>query len=77
MSSKGEFVIGFIVGGLIGAGLALLFAPQTGEETREMLKEKFLELKEKAEKIPETIKKETQGFVQKGKEAYQEKKAEL
>jgi gas vesicle protein len=77
MSSKSEFVIGFIVGGLIGAGLALLFAPQTGEETREMLKDKFLELKEKAEKIPETIKKETQGFVQKGKEAYQEKKVEL
>ncbi len=77
MSSKGDFLIGFIVGGLIGAGLGLLFAPQSGEETREMLKDKFLELKEKAEKVPEVIKKETQQFIQKGKEALKENKVEL
>ncbi|MCR4433452.1 MAG: YtxH domain-containing protein [Coprothermobacterota bacterium] len=77
MSSKVDFLIGFIVGGLIGAGLGLLFAPQSGEETREMLKDKFLELKEKAEKVPEAIKKETQQFIQKGKEALDEKKVEL
>lgn len=77
MSKKLEFLIGFVVGGLIGAGIGLLFAPQSGEETREILKDKFLELKEKAEKIPETIKKETQQIIQKGKEAFEEKKAEL
>ncbi len=30
----GAFLVGFIVGGLSGAVVALLFAPQTGEETR-------------------------------------------
>jgi gas vesicle protein len=30
----------FLVGGLLGAVLALLFAPRSGEETREMLTEK-------------------------------------
>ncbi len=28
----------FVLGGLIGAGLALLFAPRTGKDTREKLK---------------------------------------
>ena len=30
----GAFLVGFIVGGLSGAVVALLFAPQTGTETR-------------------------------------------
>ena len=30
----GAFLVGFIVGGLSGAVVALLFAPQTGEENR-------------------------------------------
>ncbi|HOV52507.1 MAG TPA: nitrogenase component 1, partial [Methanothrix sp.] len=49
--SRGDFFAGLIIGGLIGAGIALLFAPQSGEETRAFLKEKALELKEKAEQI--------------------------
>lgn len=28
----------FVLGGLIGAGLALLFAPRSGKDTREKLK---------------------------------------
>ena len=39
----------FFVGGLIGAGVALLIAPKTGEETRRMIKELAEEVKEKAE----------------------------
>jgi len=30
----GAFLVGFIVGGLTGAIVSLLFAPQSGEETR-------------------------------------------
>lgn len=44
----GAFLSGFIIGGLIGAVVALLFAPQSGEETRTMIKEKSIELKDKA-----------------------------
>jgi gas vesicle protein len=44
----GNFLIGFVVGGLIGAAAALLFAPQSGEETRTLIKEKSIELKDKA-----------------------------
>jgi gas vesicle protein len=45
----GAFLVGFIVGGLSGAVVALLFAPQTGEETRALIKDKSIELREKAQ----------------------------
>jgi gas vesicle protein len=38
----------FILGALVGAGLALLFAPQTGEETQEEIKARALKLKDAA-----------------------------
>ena len=44
----GAFLVGFIVGGLTGAVVSLLFAPQSGEETRAMIKDKSIELRDKA-----------------------------
>ena len=37
--NRGNMVLAFLAGGAIGAGLALLFAPATGAETRKRLKE--------------------------------------
>ena len=45
----GAFLVGFIVGGLSGAVVALLFAPQTGEETRALVKDKSIELRDRAQ----------------------------
>jgi gas vesicle protein len=45
----GAFLVGFIVGGLSGAVVALLFAPQTGEETRALIKDKSIELRDRAQ----------------------------
>ena len=45
----GSFVTGFMVGGLIGAAVALLLAPQSGEETREMIRDKGVELRDQVE----------------------------
>jgi gas vesicle protein len=77
----GEFLAGIFVGSIIGAGVALLLAPKSGAETREYLKEKVLELKEK---LPEQIKEETKHLkegakelLQKGKTYFEEKKTEL
>jgi len=39
----------FILGALVGAGLALLFAPKSGEETQAELKERALQLRDTAE----------------------------
>ena len=40
----GAFMIGFVVGALTGAVASLLFAPQSGEETRVLIKERAIEL---------------------------------
>ena len=39
----------FILSALVGAGLALLFAPQSGEKTQEEIRERALQLKSAAE----------------------------
>jgi len=39
----------FVLGALVGAGLALLFAPQSGEQTQQELKDRARKLKESAE----------------------------
>lgn len=44
----GSFFAGLIVGGLVGAAVALLMAPQSGEETRGMIRDKSIELKDRA-----------------------------
>jgi gas vesicle protein len=49
----GSFLVGFVVGGLTGAVVALLFAPQSGEETRTVIKEKSIELRDKASQTSE------------------------
>ncbi len=41
----------FILGALIGAGLGVLFAPKSGNETRKELKNKFSNLLDKAKSI--------------------------
>lgn len=51
----GAFLVGFIVGGLTGAAVSLLFAPQTGEETRTLIHDKAIELRDRAaESVEET-----------------------
>ena len=49
MSKKG---LGkFVVGAAIGAGIALLFAPRSGKETRKILKDKMDDLVKKAKDV--------------------------
>ena len=53
--SAGKFLAGFVVGGVVGAVVGLLLAPQSGQETRDMLARKSEELKNKAEKTVKEI----------------------
>jgi len=52
MSDRGNelpaFFVGVLFGGLIGAVVAILFAPQSGVETRQMIRDKSIELKDQA-----------------------------
>jgi gas vesicle protein len=61
----GAFVMGFVIGSLSGAIASLLLAPQTGEETRQIIKDRAIELKDKSQETFEETKK-------KAEEAYKE-----
>jgi gas vesicle protein len=50
-SCSGDFFAGFMVGALLGAAAALLFAPQTGEQTRTLIRERGIELKGQADEL--------------------------
>jgi len=45
----GDFVAGFLLGGLVGAATAILMAPRSGEETRAQIRAKGVELRDSAE----------------------------
>jgi len=42
------FFAGMVIGGLVGAATALLIAPQSGEDTRSLIRDRSIELKDKA-----------------------------
>jgi len=65
--STSGFFTGLMMGALIGAAIALLYAPQPGTETRRMVKEKASEIKEKTSKAAGKIK-ESISSVIKGEE---------
>ncbi|MFM8322230.1 MAG: YtxH domain-containing protein [Chloroflexota bacterium] len=44
--SFSSWVSGFLLGGAVGAAVALLSAPQSGDETRTMLKERGMQVKD-------------------------------
>ena len=71
----GSIFLSFLLGGLVGAGFALLLAPQSGRETRQRIKEFTGDVKEKATAYVEDAKDKVTGGIDKGKEFYVEKKS--
>lgn len=59
MKSGSSFLAGLVTGAAIGGILALLYAPRSGKETREHLKEKFHELEKELENLKEQAKQKT------------------
>lgn len=57
------FFSGLLMGAIIGAAIGLLYAPQPGTETRRMVKEKALNIKEKASKAAGKIKESVRSAV--------------
>lgn len=45
------FMLGLLAGALVGAVVAGLLAPRSGEETRALVRERGLELKDRAEDV--------------------------
>jgi gas vesicle protein len=59
----GLFFVGLLVGALSGAIAALLLAPQSGAETRTMIKDKSIELRDKAQETAGQAKAKTDEVV--------------
>ena len=62
-SGSGGILLAFIAGGLVGAGLALLYAPASGRETRERIGGLAEDLKKKTEAWTGDVKQKVEGFI--------------
>ncbi|MBE0603302.1 MAG: YtxH domain-containing protein [Deltaproteobacteria bacterium] len=60
----GGILVAFLAGGLIGAGLAILYAPASGRETREKIGGMAEDLKKKSEQWSGDVKQKVEGFVE-------------
>ena len=59
------FGTGLLIGAVIGGAIALLYAPKSGKETRQLIKDKTTE-------VVDTVKEETSGVIDTVKETVSE-----
>jgi len=81
-SHVGGYLAAFAIGALVGTAAALLYAPRSGKETRELLAKKGRDLKDQASDVLDDAKDFVQGkkaelaaAVEAGKEAMREERA--
>ena len=73
----GKILVAFFAGGAIGAMLGLLFAPASGSDTRQKIKDTSVTVKDKAiEKVGEA-KEEATSLVSRGKEKVGDVKSQI
>lgn len=79
MSGAGNVMLAFLLGAVSGAALALLFAPASGEETREYLGQRAREGRAKAEdalhqgrEVYQRQRETLTSAVERGREAFQQ-----
>jgi gas vesicle protein len=75
-NGAGGVVVAFTLGALVGAVVALLFAPAKGEETRELISEKAREQAQKTKEFLRQQKENLASAVERGREAYQSARGE-
>jgi gas vesicle protein len=60
---SGGVLLSFLAGGLVGAGLALLYAPVSGRETRDRIGGLAEDLKKKTDSWTGDMKQKVEGFI--------------
>jgi gas vesicle protein len=71
----GSILLSFLLGGMVGAGFALLLAPQSGRETRQKIRELSDDVRDKAKGYVGDVKEKITSGIGKGKGFYEEKKS--
>lgn len=81
-AGTGSILLAFILGAVSGAAVALLYAPQSGTDTREMLGEKAREGRERAaqaaakgREILDQGRDTLSSAIERGRDAYQQARA--
>ncbi len=67
----------FLVGGGIGAIVALLFAPRSGRETRDLIAQKAAEGRERVATTSRTVSDRVTNYIDKGKEIVSSQKEQI
>ena len=75
--SLGAVGLAFVTGGLAGAAVALLLAPQSGRESRELVRGYARRAEEQVHELADTATQVLEQAVDKGREFVQEKKSVL
>jgi len=75
--SAGAVVVSFLLGGAVGAGLAVLLTPKSGPETREAIKQQADSVKSEALRIADELRAKAEELVEKSKDLVEQKKAIL
>jgi gas vesicle protein len=75
-SGTSGVIVAFTLGALIGAAVAMLFAPAKGSETRELLGEKAREGAQKTKEFLKQQRETLSSVVDRGREAYQSARGE-
>ncbi len=72
-----SLALAFLLGGALGASLALLFAPERGPQTRSRLRGLAADLKDRTADLVEDVRDRVEDVLGQGKEVFDEKKSIL
>lgn len=75
--SGAAVALGFILGGALGACLAVLFTPESGRRTRDRLRDLASDVRDKTIDLSEDIRDRAEDVVERGREVFEEKKSIL
>jgi len=75
--SSGCVLLSFLLGGVVGAGVALLLAPEAGSETRRRIRELAEDAKEKTSGYMDEAKGKVLSSMEKGKDLYEDQKSAI
>lgn len=73
--SAAAVALAFILGGTLGASLAMLFAPESGRRTRERLRDLAADMRDRTLDLSEDLRDKAEDAIERGREVLDEKKS--